>query len=127
MNRTWSSPSSSHRWIGVGPYVPTPGRPRAAARDPRRWSTSATAPAPAPATVSWSSGTAGSGPAPGPCTGAARSEDTVGAFPAAVRVGADGFETDFWPTAGGEVVSRHDRTLDRMTAGTGTIGGRTAG
>jgi glycerophosphoryl diester phosphodiesterase len=57
--------------------------------------------------------------------GAPRSEDTIGAFAAAMRAGADGFETDFWPTSDNQVVSHHDPTLDRMTNGTGTIRGRT--
>ena len=28
-----------------------------------------------------------------------------------MRAGADGFETDFWPTADDQVVSHHDATL----------------
>jgi glycerophosphoryl diester phosphodiesterase len=43
-----------------------------------------------------------------------------------MRADADGFETDFWPTADGLVVSHHDGTLTRMTNGTGEIRRRTA-
>jgi len=68
----------------------------------------------------------GTGPGTRTLYGKARSEDTVGAFKAAMRAGADGFETDFWPTADGEVVSHHDPTLTRMTDGTGTIRSQSA-
>ncbi len=43
-----------------------------------------------------------------------------------MRAGADGFETDFWPTADREVVSHHDPTLTRMTDGAGAIWDQTA-
>lgn len=69
----------------------------------------------------------GIGPGTRSLYGTARSEDTVGAFRAAMRAGADGFETDFWPTADNRVVSHHDGTLTRMTNGTGEIRRRTAG
>jgi glycerophosphoryl diester phosphodiesterase len=68
----------------------------------------------------------GIGPGTRTLYGEAHSEDTIGAFRAALRAGADGFETDFWPTADGEVVSHHDATLTRMTDGTGTIWSQTA-
>lgn len=67
----------------------------------------------------------GTGPGTRRLYGAARSEDTVPAFKAAMRAGADGFETDFWPTADNTVVSHHDATLARMTNGTGEIRRRT--
>ena len=67
----------------------------------------------------------GTGPGTRRLYGAARSEDTVPAFKAAMRAGADGFETDFWPTADNTVVSHHDPTLARMTNGTGEIRRRT--
>lgn len=69
----------------------------------------------------------GVGPGTRTLYGVARSEDTVGAFKAAMRAGADGFETDFWRTADGHVVSHHDSTLARMTNGTGEIRRRTSG
>jgi glycerophosphoryl diester phosphodiesterase len=68
----------------------------------------------------------GIGPGTRSLYGTAHSEDTIGAFRAAMRVGADGFETDFWPTADNQVVSHHDATVTRMTDGTGTIWSRTA-
>jgi glycerophosphoryl diester phosphodiesterase len=68
----------------------------------------------------------GTGPGTRTLFGAARSEDTIGAFTAAMRAGADGFETDFWPTVDGQVVSHHDATLTRMTDGTGAISSWTA-
>ena len=69
----------------------------------------------------------GVGPGTRTLYGTARSEDTVPAFKAAMRAGADGFETDFWPTADHSVVSHHDATLARMTNGTGEIRRRTSG
>jgi glycerophosphoryl diester phosphodiesterase len=53
--------------------------------------------------------------------GRAYSEDTIPAFVEAMGEGADGFETDYWPTSDGRLVSHHDRTLDRMTDGPGRI------
>lgn len=53
------------------------------------------------------------------------SEDTVLAFRKAMGVGADGFETDYWPSMDGRIVSHHDHTLERMTNGTGRIGAST--
>jgi glycerophosphoryl diester phosphodiesterase len=63
----------------------------------------------------------GTGPGTRTLFGTAYSEDTIGAFRAALRAGADGFETDFWPTADDEVLSHHDATLTRMTDGAGAI------
>lgn len=68
----------------------------------------------------------GTGPGTRTVHGTAYSEDTLPAFRAAISAGADGFETDFWPTADGEVLSHHDATLTRMTDGTGTIRSATA-
>jgi glycerophosphoryl diester phosphodiesterase len=68
----------------------------------------------------------GIGPGTRALYGKAYSEDTIGAFKAAVRADADGFETDFWPTADNEVVSHHDATVTRMTDGDGAIRSRTA-
>src|SRR4051794_9229232 len=47
------------------------------------------------------------------------SENTVPAFEEAMRLGADGFETDYWPTRDGRILSNHDATLDRTTNGSG--------
>jgi glycerophosphoryl diester phosphodiesterase len=69
----------------------------------------------------------GVGPGTRRLFGSARSEDTIGAFKAAMHAGADGFETDFWPTADNYVVSHHDATLARMTNGSGPIRRRTIG
>src|SRR4029079_11164496 len=49
------------------------------------------------------------------------SEDTVAAFSKAMRSGVEGFETDYWSTSDGRLVSHHDPTLDRMTDGSGRI------
>jgi len=49
------------------------------------------------------------------------SENTIPAFAEALALGADGIETDYWPTADGKVVTSHDRTLDRTTNGSGRI------
>ena len=49
------------------------------------------------------------------------SEDTIPAFVKAMHSGADGFETDYWPTQDGPIISHHDPTLNRMTNGTGAI------
>jgi glycerophosphoryl diester phosphodiesterase len=68
----------------------------------------------------------GIGPGTRTVHGTAYSEDTIAAFKAAMRLGADGFETDFWPTADRDVVSHHDPTLTRMTDGSGPIWSLTA-
>jgi glycerophosphoryl diester phosphodiesterase len=49
------------------------------------------------------------------------SENTISAFGKAMRSGVEGFETDYWPTSDGRLVSHHDPTLDRMTDGSGRI------
>lgn len=48
-------------------------------------------------------------------------ENSMPAFGAAVAMGADEIEFDLWPTKDGEVVSCHDRKLDRVSNGTGFI------
>ena len=48
-------------------------------------------------------------------------ENSMAAFGAAVALGAQEIEFDLWPTADGEIVSCHDRTLDRVSHGTGYI------
>ncbi len=48
-------------------------------------------------------------------------ENTMPAFGAAVSLGADEIEFDVWPTADGELVSCHDRNLDRVSTGTGLV------
>ncbi len=52
-------------------------------------------------------------------------ENTMPAFGAAVALGADEIEFDLWPTKDGEIVSCHDRTLDRVSDGTGLITDKT--
>ena len=48
-------------------------------------------------------------------------ENTLPAFGAAIALGADEIEFDLWPTKDGEIVSIHDKTLDRVSDGTGKI------
>jgi glycerophosphoryl diester phosphodiesterase len=48
-------------------------------------------------------------------------EDTIPAFHEAMSLGADGFETDYSPTADGHLVSNHDATLARTSTGTGPL------
>lgn len=48
-------------------------------------------------------------------------ENTMPAFGAAVGMGAPEIEFDLWPTADGEIVSCHDRTLERVSNGQGDI------
>ena len=48
-------------------------------------------------------------------------ENSLPAFGAAVAMGADEIEFDLWFTKDGEVVSIHDRKLDRVSDGTGYI------
>lgn len=48
-------------------------------------------------------------------------ENSMPAYKAAVAMGADEIEFDLWPTADGEIVSCHDRNLDRVSTGTGLI------
>ena len=52
-------------------------------------------------------------------------ENTLPSFGAAVAVGADEIEMDLWPTLDGEIVSCHDRSLDRTSDGTGRIDDKT--
>ncbi len=52
---------------------------------------------------------------------AALPENTMPAFGAAVAMGAEEIEFDLWPTADGEIVSCHDRRLERVSTGTGLI------
>jgi glycerophosphoryl diester phosphodiesterase len=53
--------------------------------------------------------------------GTSYSEDTIPAFVKALEAGADGFESDYWPTVDGRIATHHDDTLDRMTDGAGPI------
>ena len=48
-------------------------------------------------------------------------ENSMPAYGAAVAMGADEIEFDLWPTKDGEIVSCHDRKLDRVSDGTGII------
>ena len=48
-------------------------------------------------------------------------ENSMPAFGAAIALGADEIEFDLWPTKDGEVVSCHDRKLDRVSNGTGFV------
>lgn len=48
-------------------------------------------------------------------------ENSMPAFGAAVAMGAEEIEFDVWPTRDGEIVSCHDRELDRVSTGTGLI------
>ena len=52
-------------------------------------------------------------------------ENTMPAYGAAVALGAEEIELDIWPTKDGEIVSSHDRKLDRTSTGTGNIDDRT--
>ena len=48
-------------------------------------------------------------------------ENSMPAYGAAVAMGAEEIEFDLWPTSDGEIVSCHDRNLDRVSTGTGFI------
>ena len=48
-------------------------------------------------------------------------ENSMPAFGAAIAMGADEIEFDLWPTKDGEIVSCHDKTLDRVSTGKGYI------
>ncbi len=48
-------------------------------------------------------------------------ENSMPAFGAAVAMGADEIEFDLWPTKDGEIVSCHDRGLERISTGTGLV------
>ena len=52
-------------------------------------------------------------------------ENSMPAFGAAIAMGADEIEFDLWPTADGEIVSCHDRTLDRVSDGVGLLTDKT--
>lgn len=51
----------------------------------------------------------------------AHPENTLPAFQAAIDAGADYFELDVRTTSDGRLVLMHDRTVDRMTNGTGPV------
>lgn len=48
-------------------------------------------------------------------------ENSMPAYGAAIAMGADEIELDLWPTKDGEIVSCHDRNLDRVSTGEGLI------
>lgn len=48
-------------------------------------------------------------------------ENSMPAFGAAIALGAEEIEFDLWPIADGEIVSIHDRSLDRVSNGTGLV------
>ena len=48
-------------------------------------------------------------------------ENSLPAFGAAIALGADEIEFDLWPTADGEIVSIHDKTLERVSNGEGNV------
>ena len=48
-------------------------------------------------------------------------ENTMPAFGAATALGASEIEFDLWPTKDGEIVSCHDKTLERVSDGCGNI------
>ena len=48
-------------------------------------------------------------------------ENSMPAFGAAVAMGTDEIEFDLWVTRDGEIVSSHDKTLERVSNGTGRI------
>lgn len=52
-------------------------------------------------------------------------ENSMPAFGAAIALGAEEIEFDLWPTADGEIVSVHDRSLNRVSDGTGLVTDRT--
>ncbi len=52
-------------------------------------------------------------------------ENSMPAFGAAVALGADEIELDIWPTADGEIVSCHDRNLERVSDGCGLVTDKT--
>lgn len=56
---------------------------------------------------------------------AARPENTLAAFAAALEAGADGVELDVNLSADGRLVVVHDETLERTTDGTGPVAART--
>lgn len=52
-------------------------------------------------------------------------ENSMAAFGAAIGLGADEIEFDLWPTKDGEIVSIHDRSLDRVSTGEGLVTDKT--
>ncbi len=54
-------------------------------------------------------------------------ENSMPAYGAAVAMGAEEIELDLWPTADGEIVSCHDRSLERVSTGEGLITEHTLG
>ncbi len=48
-------------------------------------------------------------------------ENSMPAFGAAIAMGADEIEFDLWPTKDGEIVSCHDKELERVSTGIGYI------
>jgi len=48
-------------------------------------------------------------------------ENSMPAYGAAIAMGAEEIELDLWPTLDGEIVSCHDRKLDRVSDGVGFI------
>ena len=112
--------------LAVGTSVPTPAATGSSTANPPSFVELASSPRKCQRDRVVVVGHRGIGPGTRTLYGEARSEDTIGAFAAAMRAGADGFETDFWPTADDEVVSHHDPTLERMTDGAGAIPSRTA-
>jgi len=48
-------------------------------------------------------------------------ENTMPAYGAAIALGAEEIELDIWPTKDGEIVSAHDRVLERVSTGEGRI------
>lgn len=48
-------------------------------------------------------------------------ENSMPAYGAAIAMGAEEIELDLWPTKDGEIVSCHDKNLDRVSTGTGFI------
>jgi len=48
-------------------------------------------------------------------------ENSMPAFGAAIALGAEEIEFDLWPTADGQIVSIHDRSLDRVSDGAGLV------
>jgi glycerophosphoryl diester phosphodiesterase len=112
--------------LGIGMYAPAPAAPAAPPASTRALVERATSTSTCARDGIVVIGHRGTGPGTRTLNGTAYSEDTIGAFRAALHAGADGFETDFWTTADNEVVSHHDARLTRMTDGTGTIRSRTA-
>lgn len=48
-------------------------------------------------------------------------ENSMPAFGALIALGAEEIEFDLWPTKDGEIVSIHDRSLDRVSNGSGMV------